>query len=382
MGTLKCNLHDYDGSNWTSNNDDSVSNTVSADLVLCFGSKKILSRNDIYSQLSSRFLCNQIAMCTTSGEIFNTTVQDDSLVALSISFAKTKVVSTEVNIWEYKNSYDAGLSLTEKLPKQHLKYVLVLSDGSLVNGSELVKGLNQGVDNKILVTGGLAGDGSDFKSTLVGINNNPSEGKIIAIGFYGNNLVVTHGSGGGWDEFGLEKTVTKSANNKLFQLDGKSCLEVYKKYLGNEANNLPASALLFPLSVILPGNTKPVVRTILSISEEEQSMTFAGDIPEGSKVKFMKANFDSLISAVSNAAQKTKIENVASPDFSLLISCIGRKLVLGSRIDEELEFVNEAYSGKTPLIGFYSYGEISPLVKEFSCELHNQTMTITSFYEF
>jgi hypothetical protein len=157
---------------------------------------------------------------------------------------------------------------------------------------------------------------------------------------------------------------------------------VYKKYLGNEANNLPASALLFPLSVILPGNTKPVVRTILSISEEEQSMTFAGDIPEGSKVKFMKANFDSLISAVSNAAQKTKIENVASPDFSLLISCIGRKLVLGSRIDEELEFVNEAYSGKTPLIGFYSYGEISPLVKEFSCELHNQTMTITSFYEF
>lgn len=382
MGTLKCTLHNYDGLNWTSKNSDLPSNDGVADLVICFGSKKILERTDIYSQLRNKFLCEHIAMCTTSGEIVNTNVQDDSLVALSISFAKTKVVSTEVNICDYNNSYDAGLSLIEKLPKQHLTYILVLSDGSLVNGSELVKGLNQGVDNKILVTGGLAGDGTDFKSTLVGLNNNPSEGKIIAIGFYGNNLVVTHGSEGGWDEFGLEKTVTESVNNKLFKLDGKNCLEVYKKYLGNEASKLPASALLFPLSVILPGNTKPVVRTILSISEEEQSMTFAGDIPIGSKVKFMKANFDSLISAVSTAAQKTKNENVASPDFSLLISCIGRKLVLGSRIDEELESVNETYLGKTPLIGFYSYGEISPLVKEFSCELHNQTMTITSFYEF
>ena len=381
MRTKKCTLHNYDGLIWTSNHDDLASNTVSADLVLCFGSKKILSRKDIYSQLSSRFLCNQIAMCTTSGEIFNTTVQDDSLVAVSISFASTKVVSTEVNISEYKNSYDAGLSLTENLPKQHLKYVLVFSDGSLVNGSELVKGLNQGVDNKILITGGLAGDGSDFKSTLVGLNNNPSEGKIIAIGFYGENLVVTHGSEGGWDEFGLQKTVTHSVQNKLYQLDGKSCLEIYKNYLGNEASHLPSSALLFPLSVILPGNTKPVVRTILGISEEEQSMTFAGDIPIGSKVKFMKANFDSLISAVSNAAQNTKIENVAVPDFSLLISCVGRKLVLGSRIDEELVSIDEIYLGKTPLIGFYSYGEISPLDKELSCELHNQTMTITSFYE-
>ncbi len=381
MGTLKCNLHNYDGINWTSKNGDLSSKDIIADLVICFGSKKILERTDIYSQLKSRFFCEHIAMCSTSGEIINTNMQDDSLVALSISFAKTKVISAVVDIRNNIDSYEAGLSLIAKLPKEKLNYILILSDGNLVNGSELVKGLNQAVDNKILITGGLAGDGANFKSTLVGLNNNPSEGKIIAIGFYGENLVVTHGSEGGWDEFGLQKTVTHSVQNKLYQLDGKSCLEIYKNYLGNEASHLPSSALLFPLSVILPGNTKPVVRTILGISEEEQSMTFAGDIPIGSKVKFMKANFDSLISAVSNAAQNTKIENVAVPDFSLLISCVGRKLVLGSRIDEELVSIDEIYLGKTPLIGFYSYGEISPLDKELSCELHNQTMTITSFYE-
>ena len=111
-------------------------------------------------------------------------------------------------------------------------------------------------------------------------------------------------------------------------------------------------------------------------------MTFAGDIPVGSKVKFMKANFDSLTSAVAVAANKTIIKNSSSPDLALLISCVGRKLVLGPRTDEELEFVNDSYLGKVPLIGFYSYGEVSPFVDNVSCELHNQTMTITTFYEF
>ena len=262
---MECTLHNFDGSNWTIDNGELFTNKIAADLVICFGSKKILEMPDIYSKLTSRFSSPEIALCSTSGEIINTIVQDDSLVAVSICFKKTTVVSAQVDISDYNNSHEAGLSLIEKLPTIDLQYVLVLSDGSLVNGSELVKGLNKGVDSKILITGGLAGDGANFNSTLVGINNNPAQGKIIAIGFYGKDLVVTHGSEGGWDVFGLEKTVTESVDNKLFGLDGKNCLEMYKNYLGAEASNLPASALLFPLSVILPGNTIPVVRTILRI---------------------------------------------------------------------------------------------------------------------
>lgn len=379
---MKSTLLNYDGLTWTNLAGECIQNKISADLVLCFGAKQILSAPDLYSKITAQFSSPQIAMCSTSGEIIETHVQDNTLVAVAFQFEKTKIKTSSVNVLDYKNSFEAAQSLIHDLPMLDLAYILVLSDGSLVNGSELVKGLNHSVDNKILITGGLAGDGANFKSTLVGLNNSPKQGLIVAIGFYGKDIVVTSGSKGGWDMFGPEKVITKSEENNLFELDDKNCLEIYKRYLGSEVDNLPSSALLFPLSVLLPGNKQPVVRTILGISEEEQSMTFAGDVPIGSKVRFMKANFDSLTSAAASSASQTLLKEGRHPDFSLLISCVGRKLVLGSRIEEEVESANDLFKGKTPLLGFYSYGEISPMLDEVSCALHNQTMTITSFYEF
>jgi hypothetical protein len=266
------------------------------------------------------------------------------------------------------------------LSKNDLCYILVLSDGSLVNGSELTKGLSTQFDKNVLITGGLAGDGPHFESTLSGLNQQPKEGEIIAIGFYGENLKVTHGSQGGWDIFGLEKRVTNSSANILVELENQNALDLYKKYLGDEAEKLPGAALLYPLSVIIPGTDKPVVRTILSINEQEKSMTFAGDIPVGSKVRFMKANFERLTLAASEAAQITSANNIL-PDFSLLISCVGRKLVLGEKTVDEVKAVSETFNNEVIMAGFYSYGEISPFNEGGQCQLHNQTMTITSFYE-
>lgn len=111
-------------------------------------------------------------------------------------------------------------------------------------------------------------------------------------------------------------------------------------------------------------------------------MTFAGDIPVGSKVRFMKANFDKLTAAASKAAQQTLLGKKVKPDFSLLVSCVGRKLILGGRIDEEVEAVIDSLGDSTSVAGFYSYGEISPFNEGGACRLHNQTMTITSFYEY
>jgi hypothetical protein len=213
------------------------------------------------------------------------------------------------------------------------------------------------------------------------LNEEPSEGNIVMIGLYGTNLRVTHGSQGGCEMFGLEKTVTSSDGNVLLEIDHNNALDLYKKYLGPEARQLPESALLFPLAVTLPGSCKPVVRTILSIDEDRKTMIFAGDVPEGSKVRFMKANLDKVIMAAGTAAGQTLESDGTKPGFSLLISCVGRKLILGPRIEEEIEAVAEALGDQTVLAGFYSYGEIAPFDGEDTCQLHNQTMTITSFYE-
>jgi hypothetical protein len=350
-------------------------------LVLVFGHKKLL-QGKLYENIKTKFQNSSILITSTAGEIFQNEVVDNSIVVVAIQFEKTSIETSVVNIKDFTNSNEAGNHLISQLPKEKLSHVLVFSDGSLVNGSELVKGMENSLPENVMITGGLAGDGSNFHSTLVGINEVPIEGRIVAIGFYGDHIHISHGSQGGWEAFGLEKTITKSKNNVLFEIDGKNALDLYKKYLDTEVDNLPSAALLFPLSLKIPGLTEPVVRTILSINEEEKSMTFAGDVPINSKVRFMKANLDKITEAASSAAMNSLIKDKSSPDFALLISCVGRKLILGERISDEIKAIAEKYNQNTPMAGFYSYGEISPFNKGGACQLHNQTMTITSFYEY
>jgi len=378
---MKTSIFKLSNNNWSKHPRSADFEKGKAQLVLCFGSKEIMGEKDIYERVRQQFPHSQIALCSTAGEIFQDLVLDDAMVASAIHFDKVAVQTASVNIRDFKDSYEAATALVKQLPSMDLSYILVLSDGSSVNGSDLVKGLNDAAGNKILITGGLAGDGANFVSTLVGLNKQPEEGNILAIGFYGKNLFVTHGSQGGWDSFGPEREVTKSEGNILFEIDNKNALRTYEKYLGPDADNLPGSALLFPLSMTVPGNNHAITRTILSVDRKKSSMTFAGDIPVGAKVRFMKANFDKLTSAASGAAQKTIDKDKASPGFSLLVSCVGRKLILGPRIDEEVEAVKETIGKDIPIAGFYSYGEISPFNDGGACQLHNQTMTITTLYE-
>jgi hypothetical protein len=349
-------------------------------LVLVFGEKDLIQK-DTYSKVKEHFPNANILLTSTAGEIVQEEVIDNSVIVAALQFSKSDVKTSSVNIKDYADSFDAAIDLSNKLPKEGLVHVLVFSDGNLVNGSELVKGFEKSIPKNVMTTGGLAGDGSNFHSTLVGINEEPIEGRIVAIGFYGDHIHITHGTQGGWDAFGLEKTVSKSINNVLYEIEGQNALDLYKKYLDYEAKNLPGSALLFPLSVTIPGTSEPVVRTILSINEDEKSMTFAGDVPVNSKVRFMKANFDKLTEAARGAANNSLKNQKGNPDFSLLISCVGRKLILGDKTSDEVQSVINTFNGKTAIAGFYSYGEISPFNDGKACQLHNQTMTITSFYE-
>jgi hypothetical protein len=260
--------------------------------------------------------------------------------------------------------------------------VLVISDGLKVNGSELVKGLASQLPAGVGVTGGLSGDGARFQRTLVCSGGPARERKIAAIGFYGDSIRIRCGSMGGWDMFGPDRVVTRSKANVLYELDGQSALDLYKTYLGAHAASLPASGLLFPLSVRGGGEEAGVVRTILSVDEAQHSMTFAGDIPQGSHARLMRATFEHLIDGAQGAAQITETAVATkTADLAILISCVGRKLVLKQRIEEEVEAVREVLGPKPILTGFYSYGEICPFTQSARCELHNQTMTITTFAE-
>jgi hypothetical protein len=320
-------------------------------------------------------------MSSTAGEIIDTEVCDNTISLTAICFEKTIVKTAIIDIQEARNSFHAGQSLGSALDPTGLKNVLIISDGQKVNGSDLVLGLQESLPENTIITGGLAGDGARFQSTLVGLNNAPSEGKIVAIGFYGDALSVTYGSVGGWDVFGPERLITRSDANVLYELDGEPALDIYKLYLGDYANELPGSGLLFPLSIRISDSGHSVVRTILGINEEHKSLTFAGNMPIGTYTQLMKASFDGLIEGASDAAQNSVQNAKEQPELAILISCVGRKLVLDQRIEEEVEVVRAIYGNETAITGFYSYGEISPSLNSVKCDLHNQTMTITTLTE-
>lgn len=353
-----------------------------AQLVLIFGGTEIIKDSGKINEIKQQYPNAYVTGCSTAGEICGTTVADDSLVVTAVQFDSTRLEHSSIKVKNTEDSFKAGEELAKAVSHEGLVHLLVLSDGSVVNGSELVKGITRNLPSNVTVTGGLAGDGARFKETIVVADGIAHTHLVSVVGLYGSSIKVGYGSLGGWDSFGPERLITRSRANTLYELDGRSALELYKTYLGEHAEGLPATGLLFPLSLREDADTIPVVRTILSVNEEEQSLTFAGDIPQGSYVRLMKANFDRLIDGAAGAATTSHhAMNSTSSELAILISCVGRKLVLDQRIEEEVESVREVLGEETVLTGFYSYGEISPFTPNAKCELHNQTMTITTLSE-
>ncbi len=365
---------------------------AAAQLILAFGATSALKRPSLLAELQRDYPQARLLGCSTAGEIRDTQVLDDSLVATAVSFEHTQFRGALVELKGAEDSSRAGEQLARTLPSSvparepgpadPLVHVLVLSDGLKVNGSDLVRGLSRNLPEGVVVTGGLAGDGGRFTETLVFLDDAPRPSAVAVLGLYGTRLKVGFGSLGGWDPFGPERLITRSRGNVLYELDGQSALGLYRTYLGDHAKELPASGLLFPLSLRTGSSETGVVRTVLAIDDQEQSMTFAGDLPEGAYARFMKANFDRLIDGATGAARTSHHAiGGSAADLAVLISCVGRKLVLRQRIEEEVEGVREVLGPRPALTGFYSYGEICPFTPGAKCELHNQTMTITTFLE-
>jgi hypothetical protein len=352
---------------------------TNAQLVLVFAGIDIIPNCNYYETLHAAYPKADIVLISTSGEIQGNEMFENSASATAIHFEKTLIrISKKENI-AGQDAEQIGKQITSDLLTDDLKHILVFSEGGHMNGDHLISGISQNLPKHIAITGGLAGDSARFAKTKVGFNDTISENMVVAIGFYGDAIDVGYGSNDGWDLFGPLRLVTKSEENVLYDLDDTNALELYKKYLGDRANELPGAALLFPICILKPDGTK-LVRTILSINEENQSMVFAGNVPVGSKVQFMMANFDRVIESASNAATKSRISEIEYPDLTLMVSCVGRKLVLQNRTEEEIEAVADTYNQESTFCGFYSNGEICPSTDGIN-SLHNQTMTITTFKE-
>lgn len=355
----------------------------SASLVLAFGPSAHPQLDTALQTLRDAYPRATFFGCSTAGEILGARVHDSVVSAAVVRFEHTHLATAFAPVADPDHSFDAGRALAKELldkPRQ-LKAVWVLSDGLAVNGSALVRGLTSQLPSHVSVSGGLAGDGDRFMRTWVLHRGERKDKGVVALGLWGDRLVVGTGSRGGWDVFGPERVVSRSRGAVLHELDGRPALALYKEYLGDRAQGLPATALLFPLSIRMDrAATKTLVRTVVGIDEAQGTMTFAGDVPMGSLATLMRANLDRLITGAADAAVAARLPHQGQPVLALAVSCVGRRLVLGAHTEEETEATLDALGPNTHQIGFYAYGEISPFVSG-SIDLHNQTMTLTTVCE-
>ncbi len=356
-------------------------NYSSVNIVFLFGDTDAVKDEKRFYELAELFPNAKIVGCSSSGNILNSQVTKFSIVATAISFDKAFVEISSINFKNGDDIEQISQNLINNLPKENLKHIFLMSDGLLFNGSELIRGINK-INKFASVTGGMAGDGARFSETYVIANDIPSQGTIVAVGFYGDSLTVQSGCFAGWSEFGAVRTITKSVGNVLYEIDGEPALDLYKKYLGEYASQLPNSGLRYPLNIKeKEDSSHEVIRTLLGVNEENKSITFAGDVPVGFKARLMKPDIDELIEGAGKAAEVINKINDKSA-LGLIVSCVGRKIVMNQLIDDELEIMQEILGKNVLLSGFYSYGEIAPFEDNLlNCELHNQTMTLTTIYE-
>ncbi len=358
-------------------------NSIEPQLILVFASVTHFNHGLFSSSLLNSIPNAQWLGCSTAGEISAVGVSDETAIITALHFDHPDFKVVTAPLTHMENTFSAGKELALTLHASDLKNILVLGQGVNINGSALIDGIKSVVDDRVVISGGLAGDAGQFTRSFTLNNQGSSTEDIVAIGFYGEHIQLSVGCFGGWHPFGSKRRVTRHAGNILFELDGKPALELYKNYLGDYAKDLPASGLLFPFSMMsAEGQNSGIIRTILGINEEEGSLILAGDLIEGGYLQLMLASTDALVDGAETAAKIVKsLNRIEGDSLAILVSCVGRKLLMGGRIDEEVEAVSEVFGDKVTLTGFYSNGEISPFSNTTDCKLHNQTMTITCLSE-
>ncbi len=351
-------------------------------LALVFASAGYFETPETMAALAAALPGTTLLGCSTAGEIESGGVDDGACVVTAVRFDHTAIRTASTPLQSMEDSRAAGVRLGEQLRHPELRAVMVFGPGVMINGSALVDGMAS-VLGEVPLTGGLAGDGGAFRRTWTIGPDGASDANIVAVGFVGDRLRFCHGSFGGWEPFGPARKVTRCAGNVLFELDGAPALEVYKRYLGDYARDLPASGLLFPFAMLGENHDEVgLIRTILGVSETDGSLTLAGEIVPDGYLKLMHASTDALVGGAEAAAEAARaMHDTAGEGLAVLVSCVGRKLVMGDRVDEEVEAVGDVFGSGAMLTGFYSYGEISPFAPGVACKLHNQTMTVTYIAE-
>ena len=318
--------------------------------------------NDILSIIPQA----KIIGTTTDGEILNNLVTTDKIVISVTSFEKATL---NVAIQENNNdSFSCGEELAKKLVKEDTKVLFLFSDGLHTNGETFLNGVKK-ISKDITLAGGMAGDTGHFEATYIFCNDGVISNGAVGISVNTDSLYIKTSYSFNWQEIGKILTVTKAKDNRVYEIDGKSAVDIYAQYLGDDiAGSLPAVGIEFPLIISRDG--VKIARAVLG-KGDDGSLTFAGNLAVGDEVRFGYGNSDMIL----QESVKTEDDfSSFSAETIFIYSCMARRRFLEEAISLELT----PLANIAPTSGFFTYGEF---FKAKKCELLNQTMTVIAMSE-
>lgn len=327
--------------------------------------KEFISK--LLHELTSTLPSSVIIGSTTDGEIMDANVSTQTTVLSFTQFEHTKLYSS--NIEHKRDGYASGEVLAKTLIKENTKLVIAFADGLHTNGEAFLNGFNS-INKDVIVSGGLAGDNAKFEKTYVFTNDVILEKGAVAVALNSECLSISNGYSFNWRSIGKELTVTKVKDNRVFTIDGRSAVDTYKHYLGDEMEErLPSVGVEFPL--ICVKNGVQVARAVLA-KHEDGSLSFAGNLQKGDKVKFGYGDPAEILRA-SYDIFETLIDKPSEAIF--IYSCMARRNFMPDVIETETLPLQEL----APVSGFFTYGEF--FTSNERKELLNQAMTVVTLSE-
>ena len=320
--------------------------------------------------------------CTTDGEIASDGFHQESAVLAGVAAPHVGFhLCWEENLGA--DSEAAGRRLARQLPGG-VRFVHLFSDGLTGNGCALLRGMQNELGPTLPISGGTAADGERFQRTYQFADSRLLTNAAVALGFSGN-FHLGLGVNSGWSPVGIGKKVTKASGHILYELDGEPALEVYRRFLGKHAEQLPAVGVEYPLALMDGASLCAhqdleypyLLRATMAVNPEEGSIQFAGEIPQGALVYLTCGDSQSLLKASEAAVRQALAElKGAKPALAFAFCCMARRILLGRHTKEEAQRILQEL-GPVPLVGFYTYGEFSPAQQGTPSVLHNETATVS-----
>ena len=325
----------------------------------------------------------QIFGATSSGEFISSEIEEESIVIMLLDMDPSYFSVSFLEAGD-QSEYEIAKQLGEEGLKTFDNATFIIASGwsNEMDGEEIIKGVEDGFGGGATIFGGMAGDDLALIGPKAFTHGKSSIKGLTALIIDGDKVDVSGVATCGWKPIGLPKTVTKSKRNIVYTIDDKPALDLVMKYLGlnlekkvnNTVFNLGA---YYPLQLERE-DAPAVMRTAQMGNAEDRSLICAGNVPQGSKVRFsLPPDFD-VIDTVVEECTDVKKSQLQEADAVIIFSCISRYLSFGVLTSDEIERVSEVW--QAPLIGFFSYGEYGKS-KRGKHEFHNNTCCVVGLKE-